>query len=49
MLLYNDMQKDMFFFRSEEIYFVADELRNASPGLAFKQVSYCAGILTLTH
>ena len=33
----------------EEIYFVADELRNAFPGLAFRQVSYCAGILTLTH
>lgn len=33
----------------EEIYFVADELRSAFPNLTFKQVSYCAGILTLTH
>lgn len=33
----------------EEIYFVADELRSAFPGLAFRQVSYCAGILTLTR
>ncbi len=33
----------------EEIYFVADELRSAFPSLAFRQVSYCAGILTLTR
>lgn len=33
----------------EEIYFVVDELRNAFPSLTFKQVSYCAGILTLTR
>ena len=33
----------------EEIYFVADELKSAFPNLAFRQVSYCAGILTLTR
>lgn len=32
----------------EEIYFVFDELRNAFPSLDFAQISYCAGILTLT-
>ena len=31
----------------EEIYFVADELKNAFPDLAFSQVSFCAGILAL--
>ena len=33
----------------EEIYFVADELRSEFPNLAFRQVSFCAGILTLTR
>ena len=33
----------------EEVYFVADELRSAFPGIAFRQISYCAGILTLTR
>lgn len=33
----------------EEIYFVADKLRNAFPCLVFRQVSSCAGILTLTR
>lgn len=33
----------------EEIYFVADELRNAFPSLSFRQVSYCAGVLTLAR
>ena len=33
----------------EELYFVADELRSAFPGIAFRQISYCAGILTLTR
>lgn len=33
----------------EEIYFVADELRSIFPKLAFRQISYCAGILTLTR
>lgn len=33
----------------EEIYFVADELRNAFPKLSFRQVSCCAGILTLVR
>lgn len=32
-----------------ESYFVAGELRRAFPGLAFRPVSYCAGILTLTR
>ena len=31
----------------DEIYFVADELRQAFPDLSFEQVSFCAGILTL--
>lgn len=31
----------------EEIYFVADELRKSFPKLSFKQVSSCAGIITL--
>ena len=31
----------------EEIYFVADELKNEFPKLSFTQVSCCAGILTL--
>lgn len=33
----------------EEIYFVVDEMKNAFPSLTFKQVSFCAGILTLTR
>lgn len=33
----------------EEIYFVADELRNAFPELSFTQISGCAGILTLSR
>ena len=33
----------------EEIYFVVDELKSAFPNLSFTQVSYCAGILTLTR
>ncbi len=33
----------------EEIYFVADELKNAFPDLAFSQVSFCAGILALSR
>ena len=32
----------------EEIYFVAEELRNVFPGLTFTPVSYCAGILTIS-
>ena len=31
----------------EEIYFVVDELKKDFPSLAFEQVSYCAGILSL--
>lgn len=33
----------------EECYFVADELKNEFPGLAFIQVSHCAGILMLAR
>lgn len=33
----------------DEIYFVADELRAVFPSLTFRQVSYCAGILTLAR
>ena len=33
----------------EEVYFVADEMREAFPDLEFTQVSYCAGILRLTR
>lgn len=33
----------------EEIYFVVDELKRAFPKLAFTQVSYCAGNLTLAR
>ena len=33
----------------EELYFVADELRSAFPNITFRQISYCAGILTLTR
>ena len=33
----------------EEIYFVADELRSAFPGISFQQVSHCAGILALAR
>ena len=31
----------------DEIYFVAEEMRNAFPDLSFTQISHCAGILTL--
>ncbi len=31
----------------EEIYFVADELKKDFPALAFTQISFCAGILSL--
>lgn len=31
----------------EEIYFIVDELKKDFPSLAFEQVSYCAGILSL--
>ncbi|MBO4471811.1 MAG: class I SAM-dependent methyltransferase [Clostridia bacterium] len=31
----------------EENYFVIDELRETYPGLSFRKVSYCAGILSL--
>ena len=31
----------------EEIYFVADELKQEFPTLAFTKISYCAGILSL--
>ena len=31
----------------EEVYFVADELREALPGSRFEKLSPCAGILTL--
>ncbi len=33
----------------EEVYFVADEMREAFPDLEFTKVSYCAGILRLTR
>lgn len=33
----------------EEIYFVFDELRTVFPHLTFTQISYCAGVLTLTR
>lgn len=33
----------------EEIYFVADELRESFPGLIFTQVSHCAGVLVLAR
>ena len=32
----------------EEVYFVADELRSAFPGLCFTRVSACSGIFTLS-
>ena len=32
----------------EEIYFVVDELQKTFPALVFHQISYCAGILSLT-
>ena len=32
----------------DEIYFVADELKRVFPSLAFTQISYCAGILSLS-
>ena len=31
----------------EEIYFVADELKEAFPGMSFTQIAYCAGIITI--
>ena len=31
----------------EEIYFVADEMRKIFPQLAFTQISFCAGVLSL--
>lgn len=33
----------------EEVYFVVNELKDAFPELSFAQLSYCAGILTLTR
>jgi len=33
---------------NEEIYFIADELRNIFPSLSYTRVSYCAGVLTIT-
>lgn len=33
----------------EEVYFVADELRGALPGMSFQPISFCAGILTLSR
>jgi len=33
----------------EEIYIVADELKKSFPNLTFQQISYCAGIVTLTQ
>ena len=33
----------------EEFYFVADELKDVFPDLTFTQISFCAGILTLTR
>lgn len=33
----------------EEIYFVVDELRTAFPSLLFTQLSYCAGVLSLSR
>lgn len=32
-----------------EIYFVIDELREPFPGLNFKKISHCAGIITLSR
>ena len=32
---------------NDEIYFVADELKKEFPALAFSQISFCAGILSL--
>ena len=32
----------------DEIYFVADELKRVFPSLKFTQISYCAGILSLS-
>lgn len=34
---------------SEEIYFVADELKKVFPKLSFVSCSYCSGILTFVH
>ena len=31
----------------DEIYFVVDELKKEFPALAFTQISYCAGVLSL--
>ena len=33
----------------EEFYFVADELKKEFPALAFTQISYCAGVLSLSQ
>lgn len=33
----------------EEIYFVFDELRKIFPGMKFEQISYCAGVLSLSR
>ena len=33
----------------EEIYFVADEMRETFPNLEFRKISYCAGILSLSR
>lgn len=33
----------------DEIYFVAEEMRDAFPELSFTQISHCAGILTLAR
>ena len=33
----------------EEIYFVFDELQKTFPAMKFKQISYCAGVLSLSR
>ena len=33
----------------EEIYFVFDELRKAFPTMRFEQISYCAGVLSISR
>ena len=33
----------------EEIYFVYDELRKALPTMKFEQISYCAGVLSISR
>lgn len=35
--------------KTQQCLIVADELRSAFLGFVFKQISYCAGILTLTR